>query len=160
MVKEVYSANELAELKTSKNKHMIICAFLTVLLAVLCFVLCLLVNRENAQNIKITNITLCTAVGWYLLYMLRNYVIPISSEIKQINMCTSMPTERFDGVVTQIGEVITLRRNVKVYPVIVQSESSDVQLYWDANKDIPDFKQRTVSFQTVRHQIVAYEVSL
>ena len=159
MVKEVYSTEELTELKKSKKHYVSICVLTTILLAIVCVTLCFLVNRNNAQIIKFGNITLCTVVGWYILYLICNHILPITSRIKRFDIWMYAPKEQFTGVVTQVGEIITLQRNMKVYTLAVQSENGDVQLYWDANKQLPDFGENVIHFQAVRHQIVAYEVA-
>lgn len=158
MVRELYSVTELAELKKSKKKYTFICAVVTGLLVVLCGSLCFMVNRENAQIIKFGNIVLSTVVGWYVLYLMRNYLQPTNSMIKRFDICMYATREQFVGVVTEVGEPITLQRNIRVYPITVQGEDGDVQLWWDVNQEIPDFGKTFICFQTVRHQIVAYEV--
>lgn len=160
MVKEVYSAEELTKLKKSKKKYTCICVFTAILLVIACIFLCLLVNRNNAQIMKFGNIALCTVVGWYILYLICNYILPITSQIKRFDIWMYAPKEQFIGAVTEVGEIMTLQRNVKVHTITVQRENGDVQLYWDANKELPDFGENVIYFQAVRHQIVAYEVML
>ena len=158
MVKEVYSADQLTQLKTEQKKYTRICVLTAVLLAAVCVFLCFLVNRNNAQIIQLGNIVLCTVAGWFVLYLLRNRLQPTQSRIKHFDIWRYGPREQFTGTVLKIEEPVTLQRNVKAYPVIIQGENGNVQLWWDVNQELPDFGQGSVRFQTVRHQIVAYEV--
>lgn len=155
----LYAEQRTAAKKAAQKRDIRFCALLSAVTAAVCICLCLLGKKCDGAWLQWTTAAIATVSGWVVLYRLCNRVMPTAERIKFENELLCAPTNAYCGTVVQVEPPVTMRRHIRCLPLKLQQEGGYVVLYWNAEVPMPDLLSKEVRCCTVRHQIVAYEVT-
>lgn len=157
MIKYLYSNADERKLSNGLKLDIILCVVMIVVAVTVGITTCNLVNDNNATMLKIINIIvssicLCTAV-----YFVLNGIIPKTARRNYIETMRCSTPSLICGKVIGDGKKITATKRIELIELrILDEEERESVLYWDLEKDKPNFVGHIVDFYVVNNRIIGY----
>ncbi len=133
--------------KTIKNTIISLVALLIAVI-ILNVSFCLLINKIHHIAIQLINTVLSTVCVFIIIYKIDVVVIAITKKIKHYKKIESAPKTEFCGVITKIGDVITVDSQLKGREICLCFERKTYSFYlldsFDCNFAVNDKVRITV----------------
>ena len=156
---DLYSYHESEHLRLKKKKYVATSVGIFIAALAVSIVLCFFVTAGNATLLQVINIILCSLGGCASLFLLFNVILPLHNRQRYVSQVISGKKKSICGVVTKIGGLTTVSKNISAYEITVKTDDkTEILLYWDKEKEIPDIVGKNVSFETVQNTVFGYEV--
>ena len=132
--------------------------FLFVSLVISLVFICLNVNDDNANVLRIIAIVISLVVGFVIIFFLTEFIYSRNIENKFLKVLRDAEVKKYNSEVKEIGKILTTKKYRKSLLIEIENQKDKVVLNYDLTYSKCNLeKGKRYIFETRNNYIISYE---